>query len=88
MAEGGRILIIGASGGCGIAALQVKIMKGVTVFTHLNHLQIAKEMKAADIVGVCSGKNEALVREHGATDVIDYTKVLEDLIYMKYKVCL
>ena len=34
-------------------------------------------MKAEDIVGVCSGKNEALVREHGATEVIDYTKVLE-----------
>ena len=32
-------------------------------------------MKASDIIGVCSGKNEALVREHGATDVIDYTKV-------------
>jgi len=57
LAEGGRVLIIGASGGCGIASLQ-----------------LAKQMKAADIVGVCSGKNEALVREHGATDVIDYTK--------------
>ena len=34
-------------------------------------------MKAEDIVGVCSGKNEALVKEHGATEVIDYTKVLE-----------
>ena len=33
-------------------------------------------MKAKDIIGICSGKNEALVREHGATDVIDYTKVL------------
>ena len=33
-------------------------------------------MKARDIIGVCSGKNESLVREHGATDVIDYTKVI------------
>jgi len=52
-----RVLIIGASGGCGIASLQ-----------------LAKVMKAEDIVGVCSGKNEALVKEHGATEVIDYTK--------------
>ena len=53
-----------------------------TAFTHFNPLQLAKQMKAADIVGVCSGKNEALVREHGATDVIDYKKVLEDLFYV------
>jgi len=55
--EGGRVLVIGASGGCGISCLQ-----------------LAKSMKAKDIIGICSGKNEALVREHGATDVIDYTK--------------
>ena len=57
--EGGRLLIIGASGGCGLASLQ-----------------LAKVMKASDIVGVCSGKNEAIVRDNGATEVIDYTKVV------------
>ena len=58
LSEGGRLLVIGASGGCGLASLQ-----------------LAKAMKAADIVGVCSGKNEGVVRDNGATDVIDYTKV-------------
>ena len=58
MSDGGRVLVIGASGGCGLAALQ-----------------LAKIMKASDIIGVCSGKNEGIVRENGATDVIDYTKV-------------
>jgi len=55
--EGGRILVIGASGGCGLACLQ-----------------IATAMKAGHIVGVCSAKNEAIVRQHGATEVIDYNK--------------
>lgn len=54
--EDGRILIIGASGGCGTAAIQ-----------------IAKYLKAKDIVAICSGKNEEFVRALGATDVIDYT---------------
>ena len=58
LTEAGRLLIIGASGGCGISALQ-----------------LARVLKASDIVGVCSGKNEQIVRENGATDVIDYTKV-------------
>ena len=53
--EGGRVLIIGASGGCGIAALQ-----------------LAKYMRAGNIVAVCSGKNADMVRSHGADDVIDY----------------
>lgn len=57
LSEGGRLLVIGASGGCGLASLQ-----------------LAKVMKAGDIVGVCSGKNEAVVRDNGATEVIDYTK--------------
>jgi len=55
--EGGRILIVGASGGCGLAGLQV-----------------ARALGAGHIVGVCSGKNEALVKQHGAHEVIDYTK--------------
>merc|ERR1719334_594638 len=58
---GARVLIIGASGGCGIAALQ-----------------IAKALGAGHIAAVCSGKNEPMVREHGAHEVIDYTK--EDLL--------
>eukprot|EP00092_Neocalanus_flemingeri_P003620 GFUD01003884.1.p1 GENE.GFUD01003884.1~~GFUD01003884.1.p1 ORF type:complete len:324 (-),score=74.34 GFUD01003884.1:289-1260(-) len=57
----GRILIIGASGGCGVAGLQV-----------------AKAMGAGHIVGVCSGKNEAFVKEQGANEVVDYTK--EDVL--------
>ena len=33
-------------------------------------------MKAGHIVGVCSAKNEAIVRQHGATEVVDYNKVI------------
>jgi len=53
--EGGRVLIIGASGGTGTAGIQ-----------------IAKALKASEIVAVCSGKNEQLVRNLGATKMIDY----------------
>jgi len=53
--EGGRVLIIGASGGTGTAGIQ-----------------IAKALKAGEIVAVCSGKNEQLVRNLGATKMIDY----------------
>merc|ERR550532_3072536 len=49
---GSRVLIIGASGGCGLAAVQ-----------------LAKAMDAGHISGVCSGKNEAIVMENGATEV-------------------
>lgn len=55
--EGGRVLIIGASGGAGTAGIQ-----------------IAKALKASEIVGVCSGKNEEMVRGLGATQVVDYKK--------------
>ena len=55
--QGGRVVIIGASGGCGLAAVQ-----------------LAKAMGFSDIIGVCSGKNEELVKSHGCTRVIDYTK--------------
>lgn len=54
--EGGRVLVIGASGGCGTAALQ-----------------LARAMKAAAVVAVCSGKNAEYARGHGATRVVDYT---------------
>merc|ERR550532_73286 len=54
---GSRVLIIGASGGCGLAAVQ-----------------LAKAMDAGYISGVCSGKNEAIVMENGATEVVDYTQ--------------
>lgn len=53
--EGGRVLIIGASGGTGTAGIQ-----------------IAKALKAGEIVAVCSAKNEQLVRNLGATKMIDY----------------
>ena len=54
------VLIIGASGGCGLAGVQLCASKGVL-----------------RIVAICSKKNEALVREHGATDVVDYTNESE-----------
>jgi len=54
---GSRVLIIGASGGCGLAAVQ-----------------LAKAMDAGHIAGVCSGKNEAIVKDNGAMEVVDYTK--------------
>jgi len=53
--SGGRLLIIGASGGCGTAAIQ-----------------LAKALEASEIVGVCSGKNEKMVRQLGATSVVNY----------------
>lgn len=50
------LLVIGASGGCGVAGLQ-----------------LAKGLGVTRIVGICSGKNSDLVKEEGATEVIDYT---------------
>jgi NADPH:quinone reductase-like Zn-dependent oxidoreductase len=50
------VLIIGASGGCGLASLQ-----------------LAKAMKVPRIVGICSGNNEQLAKDYGATEVVDYT---------------
>ena len=38
-------------------------------------VQLAKAMDAGHIAGVCSGKNETIVKENGATEVVDYTKV-------------
>jgi len=55
--EGGRVLIIGASGGTGTAGIQ-----------------LAKALKASEIVAVCSGKNEEIVRSLGATAMVDYKK--------------
>ena len=55
---GERVLIIGASGSIGSAAVQVAAARG------------------AEVTGLCSGKNRALVESLGARDVIDYT--LED----------
>lgn len=57
-----HVLIIGASGGCGIAGVQ-----------------LCKAMGVTRIVGVCSSKNEMLVKEAGATEIVDYTdsKALE-----------
>jgi len=37
-------------------------------------VQLAKAMDAGHISGVCSGKNEAIVMENGATEVVDYTQ--------------
>jgi len=50
------VLIIGASGGCGIAGLQLCRAVGVS-----------------RIVAICSKKNEQLVRDKGATEVVNYT---------------
>jgi len=57
LAAGARLLVLGASGGCGLAALQ-----------------LARHTGAATIVAVCSGRNAEVVREHGATEVVDYTE--------------
>ena len=56
----------------GIASIVFSV---TTIALCLLLIQLAKGMEAQSIVGVCSGKNEAIVLEHGATEVIDYTKV-------------
>jgi NADPH:quinone reductase-like Zn-dependent oxidoreductase len=60
---GGRVLVIGASGGCGTAGVQ-----------------LAKALGAAEVIGICSGKNAELVVAIGADRVIDYTATKLDAI--------
>lgn len=54
-AAGSRLLVIGASGGCGTAGVQ-----------------LGKQMGAAEIVGICSKRNEEIVLAAGADRIIDY----------------
>lgn len=56
IARGERVLVIGASGSVGSAAVQLGKHFG------------------AQVTGVCSGANAALVRSLGAKNVIDYTQ--------------
>ena len=55
--QGGRVLIIGASGGCGQAAVQLA----------------KHALQAGFIAGVCSSRNADTVRGLGAHRVVDYT---------------
>jgi NADPH:quinone reductase-like Zn-dependent oxidoreductase len=59
---GQHVLILGASGGCGAAGVQ-----------------ICKALGCQEIVGVCSGANEEMVRELGATSTVDYKHYAADL---------
>jgi len=59
------VLVIGASGGCGTAALQ--LMKG------MNRSSPSPDLKVSRIVAICSKKNFDFVTENGATEVINYT---------------
>jgi len=54
------VLVIGASGGCGLAGVQLCAGMGVS-----------------RIVAICSQKNEAFVKEHGATEVVNYADASE-----------
>lgn len=50
------VLVIGASGGCGLAGIQLSASMGVS-----------------RIVGICSSKNADMVKQQGATEIVDYT---------------
>jgi len=57
--ENSKVLIIGASGGTG--------QPGCQLAKHCGNAKL--------VVGICSGKNEAAVKEAGADCILDYTKV-------------
>lgn len=57
LTKGRSALIIGASGGAGLAAVQL----------------VGQAMGASRITAVCSGKNGDLVMSNGASEFIDYT---------------
>ncbi|KAK3358938.1 hypothetical protein B0T25DRAFT_531542 [Lasiosphaeria hispida] len=62
--EGMRVLVYGASGGCGSFAVQM-----------VRHVVGEKGV----VVAVCSGRNEETVRGLGANEVVDYTRYTGDL---------
>mmetsp|Transcript_9824 Transcript_9824/g.14464 ORF Transcript_9824/g.14464 Transcript_9824/m.14464 type:complete len:361 (-) Transcript_9824:482-1564(-) len=55
------VLVIGASGGCGMAGLQL----------------CKSTPSVSRVVAICSGNNAQLVKDTGATEVVDYTNEKE-----------
>ena len=62
---GDRVLVVGASGGCGSMAVQLA--------RNIVGRSEAGAATTAAVVAVCSGRNAETVKELGADEVVDYT---------------